>query len=40
MASNIPVDPTREQFSALARERNRPRCTAEQIAVLLRTCKP
>ncbi|MFG3026587.1 hypothetical protein ACGFZQ_50350 [Streptomyces sp. NPDC048254] len=39
-ASNIPVDPTREQFSALARELNSPRCTAEQIAALLRTWKP
>ncbi|MEU9413249.1 fic family toxin-antitoxin system, toxin component [Streptomyces sp. NPDC048281] len=39
-ASNIPVDPTREQLTALARELNSPRVTAEQIAVLLRTWKP
>jgi hypothetical protein len=39
-ASNIPVSPTREQLSALARELNNPRCTADQVAVLLRTWKP
>jgi hypothetical protein len=39
-ASNIPVDPTREQLTALAHELNNPRCTAARIASFLRTWKP
>ncbi len=39
-ASNIPVDPTREQLTALAHELKGPRCTAVRIAVFLRTWKP
>ncbi|MGW8954707.1 fic family toxin-antitoxin system, toxin component [Streptomyces sp. NPDC055709] len=39
-ASNIPVNPTREQLTALAQELNSPRCTAERIASYLRTWKP
>jgi hypothetical protein len=39
-ASNIPVNPTREQLTALAHELNNPRCTADRIASFLRTWKP
>ena len=39
-ASNIPVDPTREQLTALAHELYNPRCTADRIASILRTWKP
>jgi hypothetical protein len=39
-ASNIPVNPTREQLTALAHELNSPRSTAAEIAALLRTWKP
>jgi hypothetical protein len=39
-ASNIAVNPTREQLTALAHELNNPRCTAARIASHLRTWKP
>ncbi|MFE2315891.1 hypothetical protein ACFXC8_22605 [Streptomyces sp. NPDC059441] len=39
-ASNIAVNPTREQLTALAHELNNPRCTAARIASRLRTWKP
>jgi hypothetical protein len=39
-ASNIPVNPTREQLTALAHGLNNPRCTADRIASFLRTWKP
>ncbi|MFF5303447.1 fic family toxin-antitoxin system, toxin component [Streptomyces sp. NPDC013161] len=39
-ASNIPVNPTRAQLTALAHELNNPRCTADRIASFLRTWKP
>ncbi|MEV1065255.1 fic family toxin-antitoxin system, toxin component [Streptomyces sp. NPDC050263] len=39
-AGDIPVDPTREQLTALAHALDDPRCTTEQIAALLRTWKP
>ncbi|MFE2218086.1 hypothetical protein ACFW93_39990 [Streptomyces canus] len=39
-ASNIPVNPTREQLTALAHEPNNPRSTVERIASFLRTWKP
>ncbi|MFF9811575.1 fic family toxin-antitoxin system, toxin component [Streptomyces coeruleorubidus] len=39
-ASNIPVNPTREQLTALAHELNNPRCTTSRIASFLRTWKP
>lgn len=39
-ASNIPVDPTREQLTALAHELANPRSTASRIATILRTWKP
>lgn len=39
-AGNIPVNPTREQLTALAHELNNPRCTAARIATFLRTWKP
>ncbi|WRZ88307.1 fic family toxin-antitoxin system, toxin component [Streptomyces sp. NBC_01007] len=39
-AGNIPVNPTREQLTALAHELNDPRCTAARIASFPRTRKP
>ncbi|MCX4410281.1 MULTISPECIES: fic family toxin-antitoxin system, toxin component [unclassified Streptomyces] len=39
-ASNVAVNPTREQLTALAHELNNPRCTAARIASHLRTWKP
>ncbi|MFJ2774297.1 fic family toxin-antitoxin system, toxin component [Streptomyces sp. NPDC087300] len=39
-ASNIPVNPTREQLTALAHALHSPRCTAAQVADHLRTWKP
>ncbi|MFE9451694.1 fic family toxin-antitoxin system, toxin component [Streptomyces sp. NPDC006739] len=39
-ASNIPVNPTREQLAALAHELNSPRSTAARISAMLRMWKP
>jgi hypothetical protein len=39
-ASNVPVNPTREQLTALAHELKNPRCTAARIATFLRIWKP
>ncbi|GAA3503379.1 hypothetical protein GCM10019016_104890 [Streptomyces prasinosporus] len=39
-AGNIPVNPTREQITALARELNSPTCTVGGIASFLRAWKP
>ncbi|GAA2281238.1 hypothetical protein GCM10010234_17970 [Streptomyces hawaiiensis] len=39
-ASNIPVNPTREQLTALAHELTNPCCTTTRIASFLRTWKP
>nr|WP_202120966.1 fic family toxin-antitoxin system, toxin component [Streptomyces sp. BA2] len=39
-ASNIPVNPTREQLTALAHELRSPRCTVTRVAEFLRTWKP
>ncbi|MFE9007493.1 fic family toxin-antitoxin system, toxin component [Streptomyces sp. NPDC007875] len=39
-ASGIPVDPTRDQLTTLARELYDPRCTAVRVAEQLRTWKP
>ncbi|MFF3915744.1 fic family toxin-antitoxin system, toxin component [Streptomyces sp. NPDC001852] len=39
-AGNFPVNPTREQLTALAHELSNPRCTAARIASFLRTWKP
>jgi hypothetical protein len=39
-ASNIPVNSTREQLTALAHELNDPRSTVSRVASLLRTWKP
>ncbi|MET7684213.1 fic family toxin-antitoxin system, toxin component [Streptomyces sp. NPDC005423] len=39
-AGNIPVNPTREQLTALTHELNNARCTANRIASFLRTGKP
>lgn len=38
-ACNIPVNPTREQLTALAHELNNPRCSAERLAAFLHTWK-
>ncbi|MFB7336976.1 fic family toxin-antitoxin system, toxin component [Streptomyces adustus] len=39
-AGNAPVNPTREQLTALAHELNNPRRTSDRIASFLRTWKP
>ncbi|WP_311318338.1 hypothetical protein [Streptomyces sp. 840.1] len=39
-ASNIPVTPTPEQLTTLAREPHDPHCTAARIAEQLRTWRP
>ncbi|WP_327328612.1 fic family toxin-antitoxin system, toxin component [Streptomyces sp. NBC_01210] len=39
-ASGIPVAPTREELTALARDLHDPRCTAGRVAEHLRTWRP